>query len=74
MFRLCIGHLQVLSFTGPPPPPGAPGLGSTTQKKIPKASHPMKSFNWSKLGELQTKATLWKDLDDVPVCLVPSLT
>jgi dishevelled associated activator of morphogenesis len=61
------------SMPEPPPPPGAPGIGFATQKKIPKASHPMKSFNWSKLGELQTKSTLWKDLDDAPVFKVLDL-
>lgn len=58
----------MLSFEGPPPPPGAPGFGSSKQKKIPKASNAMKSFNWSKLGEVQVKSTVWKDLDDAPVC------
>ncbi|XP_065832507.1 disheveled-associated activator of morphogenesis 2-like [Oscarella lobularis] len=55
---------------GAPPPPGAPPVPGgmafgQSQKKIPKPSHPLKSFNWAKMSANQVKDTVWKDLDDV---------
>eukprot|EP00118_Oscarella_pearsei_P026097 m.309383 g.309383 ORF g.309383 m.309383 type:complete len:1090 (+) comp46287_c0_seq1:120-3389(+) len=47
---------------GAPPPPGGMLVGA--QKKIPKPSHPLKSFNWSKMSANQVKDTVWKDIDD----------
>ncbi|XP_051725251.1 disheveled-associated activator of morphogenesis 2 isoform X3 [Ctenopharyngodon idella] len=65
---------------GPPPPPGAPPIfsgvlpppgpapiGSTTSlqtKSIPQPSQPLKSFNWSKLGENKITGTIWYEIDD----------
>uniref|UniRef100_A0A672SSL2 Dishevelled associated activator of morphosis 2 n=1 Tax=Sinocyclocheilus grahami TaxID=75366 RepID=A0A672SSL2_SINGR len=42
-------------FSGIPPPPGSASISSTTSlrtKSIPQPSQPLKSFNWSKLGEV----------------------
>nr|XP_033795519.1 disheveled-associated activator of morphogenesis 2 isoform X2 [Geotrypetes seraphini] len=66
---------------GPPPPPGAPpffNLGTATppmttfssgtslrKKSIPQPSHPLKSFNWSKLNEDKINGTIWNDIDDI---------
>ncbi|XP_029448791.1 disheveled-associated activator of morphogenesis 2 [Rhinatrema bivittatum] len=66
---------------GPPPPPGAPpffNLGmaappmttfssgtSLRKKSIPQPSHPLKSFNWSKLSEDKINGTIWNEIDDV---------
>ncbi|XP_075451499.1 disheveled-associated activator of morphogenesis 2 isoform X4 [Ascaphus truei] len=66
---------------GPPPPPGAPpffSMGmqapafnsfscgtSLTRKSIPQPSHPLKSFNWSKLSEDKINGTIWNDIDDI---------
>uniref|UniRef100_A0A7N8X6E4 Dishevelled associated activator of morphogenesis 2 n=1 Tax=Mastacembelus armatus TaxID=205130 RepID=A0A7N8X6E4_9TELE len=64
----------------PPPPPGAPPLfgalpppipssfNSVTtmrSKSIPQPSHPLKSFNWAKLGEHVINGTIWNDIDDL---------
>uniref|UniRef100_A0A8C4Q5N2 Disheveled-associated activator of morphogenesis 1 n=1 Tax=Eptatretus burgeri TaxID=7764 RepID=A0A8C4Q5N2_EPTBU len=60
----------------PPPllaPPGAPpplcgimGASATMkQKNIPKPSHPLKSFNWSKLSENKIPGTVWSEIDDL---------
>ncbi|XP_043940790.1 disheveled-associated activator of morphogenesis 2 isoform X2 [Protopterus annectens] len=65
---------------GPPPPPGAPPFfssgvhslppetvssGASLKKKyIPQPSHPLKSFNWSKLGESKINSTIWNEIDD----------
>uniref|UniRef100_A0A4W6CF81 Dishevelled associated activator of morphosis 2 n=1 Tax=Lates calcarifer TaxID=8187 RepID=A0A4W6CF81_LATCA len=64
----------------PPPPPGAPPIfgappppisssfnSATTMrsKSIPQPSHPLKSFNWSKLGENLINGTIWSDIDDL---------
>uniref|UniRef100_UPI00358E1AC9 disheveled-associated activator of morphogenesis 2-like isoform X1 n=2 Tax=Myxine glutinosa TaxID=7769 RepID=UPI00358E1AC9 len=59
----------------PPPlaPPGAPpplygmmGASATVkQKNIPKPSHPLKSFNWSKLSENKIPGTVWSEIDDL---------
>ncbi|XP_064600215.1 disheveled-associated activator of morphogenesis 1-like [Liolophura sinensis] len=49
----------------PPGAPGAPGLCSPPlQKNIPKPSHPLKSFNWSKLPENKLVGTVWRDMED----------
>uniref|UniRef100_A0A7N6AT08 Dishevelled associated activator of morphogenesis 1b n=1 Tax=Anabas testudineus TaxID=64144 RepID=A0A7N6AT08_ANATE len=54
----------------PPPPPGA--LVLTAQKKnIPQPTNPLKSFNWSKLPELE--GTIWKEIDDLKVFKVLDL-
>ncbi|XP_030051636.1 disheveled-associated activator of morphogenesis 2 isoform X2 [Microcaecilia unicolor] len=66
---------------GPPPPPGAPpffNLGmaappmttfssgtSLRIKSIPQPSHPLKSFNWSKLNEDKINGTIWNEIDDI---------
>ncbi|KAG9468476.1 hypothetical protein GDO78_022678, partial [Eleutherodactylus coqui] len=66
---------------GPPPPPGAPpffGMGmqapslhsftcgtNLSKKSIPQPSHPLKSFNWSKLNEDKISGTIWNDIDDI---------
>uniref|UniRef100_A0AAX7SYV5 Dishevelled associated activator of morphogenesis 1b n=1 Tax=Astatotilapia calliptera TaxID=8154 RepID=A0AAX7SYV5_ASTCA len=56
---------------GIPPPPGAP-LGSSLKKKnIPQPSNPLKSFNWSKLAELE--GTVWMEVDDAKVFKVLDL-
>ncbi|XP_068088818.1 disheveled-associated activator of morphogenesis 2 isoform X3 [Hyperolius riggenbachi] len=66
---------------GPPPPPGAPpffGMGmappplssfnpgiNLRKKSIPQPSHPLKSFNWSKLNEDKISGTIWNEIDDI---------
>ncbi|KAM4041714.1 disheveled-associated activator of morphogenesis 2 isoform 3-T4 [Anomaloglossus baeobatrachus] len=66
---------------GPPPPPGAPpffGMGmpppplhsftygtNLKKKSIPQPSHPLKSFNWSKLNEDKISGTVWNEIDDI---------
>ncbi|XP_047013766.1 disheveled-associated activator of morphogenesis 2 isoform X5 [Ictalurus punctatus] len=66
---------------GPPPPPGAPPIfsgaplppapasfsssTSLRNKSIPQPSHPLKSFNWAKLGENKITGTIWHDIDDL---------
>uniref|UniRef100_A0A669CCS7 Dishevelled associated activator of morphosis 2 n=1 Tax=Oreochromis niloticus TaxID=8128 RepID=A0A669CCS7_ORENI len=32
---------------------------------IPQPSHPLKSFNWAKLGENMINGTIWSDIDDL---------
>lgn len=65
----------------PPPPPGAPPIFSGAPlpppasfsssnnnlraKSIPQPSHPLKSFNWAKLGENKISGTIWHDIDDL---------
>ncbi|KAK9533260.1 hypothetical protein VZT92_008389 [Zoarces viviparus] len=64
----------------PPPPPGAPppplgapppipssfnSVASMRSKSIPQPSHPLKSFNWAKLGENVINSTIWNDIDDL---------
>ncbi|KAJ7991315.1 hypothetical protein DPEC_G00296050 [Dallia pectoralis] len=65
----------------PPPPPGAPpilsgmspplgpsGFGITAithTKSIPQPSHPLKSFNWAKMGENKITGTIWNEIDDL---------
>ncbi|PWA16326.1 hypothetical protein CCH79_00004689 [Gambusia affinis] len=64
----------------PPPPPGAPPLfgappppipssfnsmNMMRSKSIPQPSHPLKSFNWSKLGENMINGTIWNEIDDL---------
>ncbi|KAK7103370.1 disheveled-associated activator of morphogenesis 1-like [Littorina saxatilis] len=57
----------------PPPAPGAPpapGLGGSTLnptlavklKNIPKPSHALKSFNWTKVPENKITGSIWQDL------------
>uniref|UniRef100_A0A8C9R826 Dishevelled associated activator of morphosis 2 n=1 Tax=Scleropages formosus TaxID=113540 RepID=A0A8C9R826_SCLFO len=56
---------------GAPPPPGPPGPPAFSTgpplrtKSIPQPSHPLKSFNWSKLGENKINGTIWHDIDDL---------
>uniref|UniRef100_A0A673X145 Dishevelled associated activator of morphosis 2 n=1 Tax=Salmo trutta TaxID=8032 RepID=A0A673X145_SALTR len=55
-------------FSGIPPPLGPPGFGTTAtmrSKSIPQPSHPLKSFNWAKLGENKITGTIWHDVDDL---------
>ncbi|MEQ2250550.1 Dishevelled associated activator of morphogenesis 2 [Ilyodon furcidens] len=64
----------------PPPPPGAPPLfgappppipssfnsmNTMRSKSIPQPCHPLKSFNWSKLGENMINGTIWNEIDDL---------
>ncbi|XP_034015984.1 disheveled-associated activator of morphogenesis 2 isoform X2 [Thalassophryne amazonica] len=64
----------------PPPPPGAPPIFGVLpppmlpsfgtpitlrSKSIPQPSHPLKSFNWAKLGENMINGTIWNDIDDL---------
>uniref|UniRef100_A0A8C9YRX3 Dishevelled associated activator of morphosis 2 n=1 Tax=Sander lucioperca TaxID=283035 RepID=A0A8C9YRX3_SANLU len=64
----------------PPPPPGAPPIfgappppipssfnsaSTMCSKSIPQPSHPLKSFNWAKLGENVINGTIWNDIDDL---------
>ncbi|KAM8915232.1 disheveled-associated activator of morphogenesis 2 isoform 2-T3 [Spinachia spinachia] len=64
----------------PPPPPGGPPIfgappppisslfnsaASMRSKSIPQPSHPLKSFNWAKLGENVINGTIWNDIDDL---------
>ncbi|XP_061116846.1 disheveled-associated activator of morphogenesis 2 isoform X2 [Conger conger] len=57
--------------SGIPPPPGPPGppafstAASQRRKSIPQPSHPLKSFNWAKLGENKITGTIWHDIDDL---------
>ncbi|MBN3313701.1 DAAM2 protein, partial [Atractosteus spatula] len=61
--------------SGVPLPPGLPvlpappALGTTTNilhnKNTPQPSHPLKSFNWSKLGENKISGTIWHRIDDM---------
>uniref|UniRef100_A0A8C5CKV9 Dishevelled associated activator of morphosis 2 n=1 Tax=Gadus morhua TaxID=8049 RepID=A0A8C5CKV9_GADMO len=53
---------------GAPPPPAPPSFGLTSSqrsKSIPQPSHPLKSFNWAKLGENKITGTIWHDIDDL---------
>ncbi|RVE66366.1 hypothetical protein OJAV_G00106700 [Oryzias javanicus] len=64
----------------PPPPPGGPPIFGTLpplmplpfiscttsrSKSIPQTSHPLKSFNWTKLGENMIYGTIWNEIDDL---------
>uniref|UniRef100_A0A3Q1BCM3 Dishevelled associated activator of morphogenesis 2 n=1 Tax=Amphiprion ocellaris TaxID=80972 RepID=A0A3Q1BCM3_AMPOC len=64
----------------PPPPPGAPpifgappppvpssfnSMSTMRSKSIPQPSHPLKSFNWAKIGENMINGTIWNDIDDL---------
>ncbi|KAJ8401230.1 hypothetical protein AAFF_G00388120 [Aldrovandia affinis] len=45
---------------------GTFSTGSTLRtKSVPQPSHPLKSFNWSKLGENKITGTIWHDIDDL---------
>nr|KAG5696961.1 hypothetical protein BaRGS_008423 [Batillaria attramentaria] len=57
----------------PPPAPGAPpppGLGNSSLnptlaaklRNTPKPSHPLKSFNWTKIPESKIQGSVWQDL------------
>ncbi|KAK5975591.1 hypothetical protein GCK32_003144, partial [Trichostrongylus colubriformis] len=54
--------------TAPPPPPPPLGMGALkkdeTQKRVPKPSGPLKSFNWIKLTESKVKGTAWEFIED----------
>lgn len=53
---------------GAPPPPVLPSFGSANtqrSKTIPQPSHPLKSFNWAKMGEHMINGTIWNDIDDL---------
>uniref|UniRef100_A0A4W4ELA9 Dishevelled associated activator of morphogenesis 2 n=1 Tax=Electrophorus electricus TaxID=8005 RepID=A0A4W4ELA9_ELEEL len=56
-------------FSGAPPPPGPASFSSSgtsfRTKSIPQPSHPLKSFNWAKLGENKINSTIWHDIDDL---------
>ncbi|XP_030623666.1 disheveled-associated activator of morphogenesis 1 isoform X1 [Chanos chanos] len=69
---------------GVPPPPGLPAFGAPPlpggplgpamkKKNIPQPSHPLKSFNWSKLAENKLDGTVWMELDDLRVFKVLDL-
>lgn len=45
----------------PPPPPGAPG-GPALTLRVPKATVPLKNFNWSKLPNNKLSETIFADL------------
>ena len=42
-------------------------MGMAKKKNIPKPSNPLKSFNWSKLPDMQLQGTIWTELDDMKV-------
>ncbi|XP_067335191.1 disheveled-associated activator of morphogenesis 2 isoform X5 [Channa argus] len=53
---------------GPPPPHGSCSFNTATtmhSKSIPQPSHPLKSFNWAKLGENVINGTIWNEIDDL---------
>ncbi|XP_069464851.1 disheveled-associated activator of morphogenesis 2 isoform X3 [Ambystoma mexicanum] len=53
---------------GTPAPPTLATFSSGTslrKKSIPQPSHPLKSFNWSKLNEDRIDGTIWNEIDDV---------
>ncbi|XP_072222210.1 disheveled-associated activator of morphogenesis 1-like [Leuresthes tenuis] len=56
-----------------PPPPGAPLETGQRRKNIPLPSHPLKSFNWSKLSENKIEETIWEEIDDMNVFRVLDL-
>ncbi|XP_061599101.1 disheveled-associated activator of morphogenesis 2 isoform X4 [Cololabis saira] len=59
----------------PPPPPGGPppppppmllSCNSTMRSRsLPQPSHPLKSFNWAKIGENMINGTIWNEIDDL---------
>ncbi|XP_031573049.1 disheveled-associated activator of morphogenesis 2-like [Actinia tenebrosa] len=65
-------------FAPPPPAPnqantpggGFFGFSRQPNRKAPKPSHPLKSFNWSKLPDSKIKGTVWTDIDDSEVYAV----
>ncbi|KAK6488676.1 disheveled-associated activator of morphogenesis 2-like isoform X1 [Huso huso] len=62
--------------TGVPPLPGPLAFNNTTslrKKCIPQPSHPLKSFNWSKLAENKISGTIWHEIDDMQVFKVLDL-
>ncbi|XP_061599096.1 disheveled-associated activator of morphogenesis 2 isoform X1 [Cololabis saira] len=63
---------------GPPPPPGAPPMfgappppmllscnSTMRSRSLPQPSHPLKSFNWAKIGENMINGTIWNEIDDL---------
>uniref|UniRef100_A0A0N4X6B5 FH2 domain-containing protein n=1 Tax=Haemonchus placei TaxID=6290 RepID=A0A0N4X6B5_HAEPC len=52
----------------PPPPPPSLVLGAMrndeTQKRVPKPTGSLKSFNWLKLTESKVKGTAWEFIED----------
>lgn len=60
----------------PPPPPGGKsdgglfGFAKQPNRKAPKPSQPLKSFNWAKLPDSKIKGTVWTDIDDAKVYAV----
>ncbi|VDM78259.1 unnamed protein product [Strongylus vulgaris] len=50
----------------PPPPPLAMGMTKVeeTQKRVPKPTGPLKTFNWLKLNEAKVKGTAWEFIED----------
>ncbi|RMX61131.1 hypothetical protein pdam_00016690 [Pocillopora damicornis] len=60
----------------PPPPPGGKsdggffGFSKQPNRKAPKPSQPLKSFNWAKLPDSKIKGTVWTDIDDAKVYAV----
>ncbi|XP_078350098.1 disheveled-associated activator of morphogenesis 2-like [Oculina patagonica] len=60
----------------PPPPPGGKSEGGffgairQPNRKAPKPSQPLKSFNWAKLPDSKIKGTVWTDIDDAKVYAV----
>uniref|UniRef100_A0A7I4YVD0 GBD/FH3 domain-containing protein n=1 Tax=Haemonchus contortus TaxID=6289 RepID=A0A7I4YVD0_HAECO len=52
----------------PPPPPPSLVLGTMrndeTQKRVPKPTGSLKSFNWLKLTESKVKGTAWEFIED----------
>uniref|UniRef100_A0A669EK39 Dishevelled associated activator of morphosis 2 n=1 Tax=Oreochromis niloticus TaxID=8128 RepID=A0A669EK39_ORENI len=53
------------TWAPPPPIPSSLNLMSMHSKSIPQPSHPLKSFNWAKLGENMINGTIWSDIDDL---------
>lgn len=48
----------------PAPPPAIPMKMELVKKNVPQSSHPLKSFNWSKLPDAKVHGTIWSELDD----------
>lgn len=58
----------------PPAPPSAPLVPLPVKnKKIPQASAPLKSFNWSKLPDTKLQGTLWSELEETSIYSVLDL-
>ncbi|VDL80004.1 unnamed protein product, partial [Nippostrongylus brasiliensis] len=49
----------------PPPPLGLAAVRSNeNQKRVPKPTGPLKTFNWLKLSEAKVKGTAWEFIED----------